>query len=179
MKPIVKNLLIVITIIIVLAVICVCIFIFTLFPLKTPKIIMEKELIENKEAIISVVNYLKEVPFETAVIDNDFDKDIDLFVYNDNGSSATHLSIEGTVASDNIYFLFKKCNYENITKDGDAISFLRWAGLESGAGIVYSIDGHTPDESSFDFLTKLEPLGEKNWYYYEEDYNEWKKRNSQ
>lgn len=60
--------------------------------------------------------------------------------------------------------------YKNIEKAGNYISYLRWSDLDSGRGIVYSVDGNKPD---LPFLTKIEPLGEENWYYYEEDYNEW------
>lgn len=60
--------------------------------------------------------------------------------------------------------------YKSITKAGNYIAYLRWADLDSGRGIVYSVDGNTPD---LQFLTKIEPLSEENWYYYEEDFNEW------
>ena len=180
MKPILKKVLIVGAVIIILSIIIyVGLFIFTWFPPKISKATMEKELIKNKEPIISVIDYLTDIPYETASIDDDnIDTGIDLFVYG-NENSSMHLLIDDDAVVDNIYFLFKKCNYENITKNGDAISFLRWSDLDNGTGIVYSIDGHIPNESSFDFLTKLESLSEENWYYYEEDFNEWKRLNSQ
>lgn len=178
MKPILKKLLIVGTVIIILSIIIyVGLFIFTWCPPKISKATMEKELIKNKEAIISVINYLTDIPYENTVINIVENTEIDLIVYNDNG--VTHLTIEDKTVADNIYFLFKKCKYKALTKDGGAISFLRWSDLDNGTGIVYSIDGHIPNESSFDFLTKLEPLSEENWYYYEEDFNEWKRLNSQ
>ena len=174
-----KGFIIGIVIIILALITYACILIFTLFPPKVSKATMEKELVENKEAIISVINYLTDLPYETTSIDDaDINTEIDLFVYG-NGNHATHLTIDDKAVADNIYFLFEKCNYESITKNGNAISFLRWVGLECGTGIVYSIDGHTPNELSFDYLTKLEPLDEENWYYYEEDFNEWKRLNSQ
>ena len=43
-----------------------------------------------------------------------------------------------------------------------------------GAGIVYSIDGAEP---SMQILTKLEALDKDNWYYYESDFNEWRRLN--
>ncbi len=45
-------------------------------------------------------------------------------------------------------------------------------------GIVYSIDGHTPDEESITYLTLLEPLPEDGWYYFEADYNKWRRDNN-
>ena len=59
-------------------------------------------------------------------------------------------------------------------RDRNTIYFQRWSNLDNGRGVAYSIDGSTP---TLQFLTKLEPLSESNWYYYEEDYNEWKRRN--
>lgn len=65
----------------------------------------------------------------------------------------------------------KGCN--TIYKDGDTIEFLMWTKFtDFGAGLVYytGSDG-TPN---IQFLTKLEPLPMEDWYYYEEDYNEWR-----
>lgn len=45
---------------------------------------------------------------------------------------------------------------------------------DSSRGIAYSIDGKEP---KLQFLTKLEALPERNWYYYEEDFDEWKIQN--
>lgn len=66
----------------------------------------------------------------------------------------------------------KRIGYYSIIKDNDAISYLRWAKLDEGRGLVYSINGNEP---ILQFSTKIEPLPEKNWYYYEEDFNEWRK----
>ena len=68
----------------------------------------------------------------------------------------------------------KRVGYYSITKNNDAISYLRWAKLDEGRGLVYSING---DDPILQFLTKIEPLPENNWYYYEEDFNEWRKTN--
>lgn len=43
-----------------------------------------------------------------------------------------------------------------------------------GVGVAFSLDGSVPDESAITFLTKIEPLEDEGWYYYESDYNEWK-----
>jgi len=72
----------------------------------------------------------------------------------------------------------RKRGFHSIVKSNSCIKFHRQAFLrEISYGIVYSIDGHIPDESAFTFLTKIEPLSEDGWYYYEEDYNEFRIRN--
>jgi len=66
-----------------------------------------------------------------------------------------------------------------MSKGGNAVHFERWSMMEHGSGIVYSIDGTIitdGDRSGLDYLTRLEPLSEPGWYYYEEDYNEWRNR---
>ena len=69
----------------------------------------------------------------------------------------------------------KGCN--TIYKNGDTIEFLMWTKFtDFGAGIVYYTGATgTPD---IQFLTKLEPLSYEGWYYYEEDYNEWRSKKS-
>ncbi len=71
--------------------------------------------------------------------------------------------------------LFNK-NYGPIDKDGNIILFQRWANKDVGKGVVYSIDGSVPTEEDIQFLTLIEPLEEAGWYYYEDDFNEWKLR---
>jgi len=71
--------------------------------------------------------------------------------------------------------LFEKRGYDVISKNGNTIHFLRWTRFRDfGSGIAYSINGI--DEPDLQYLTKLEPLSESNWYYYEEDFNEWRIR---
>lgn len=70
--------------------------------------------------------------------------------------------------------MFKEKRYQVINKHGNAISFQLNSTLDMGAGIVYSIDGAEP---SMQILTKLEALDKDNWYYYESDFNEWRRLN--
>ena len=68
-----------------------------------------------------------------------------------------------------IKHLIESSGYHIIEKNNNTIYFLRWTRLmDFGGGITYSIDGQNKPE--LPHLTKLEPLSEENWYYYEEDY---------
>ena len=55
---------------------------------------------------------------------------------------------------------------------------LSWLILDAGSGMVYSIDGNKPSEEVFTFLVELESLSEEGWYFYVDDYNEWRRQNS-
>ena len=93
----------------------------------------------------------------------------------------------------NLINKLKKRNYRIIEKKDNIIIFLRCSHMDNGSGFIYSIDGVEPNygvdpknplygstasPTQIMFLTKLEPLSKLNWYYYEEDYNEWRVRNN-
>ena len=64
-------------------------------------------------------------------------------------------------------------SYQNIRKNGNTIVLNQWAGLaDIGCGIAYSING--TDAPKVQFMTVLVPLSEDGWYYYVDDYNEWR-----
>lgn len=70
--------------------------------------------------------------------------------------------------------LFEDRRYSVIGKSGNTVYFQKWErGADLGVGIAYSLDEVEP---VLQYLTKLEPLLEENWYFYEEDYNEWRTR---
>lgn len=55
--------------------------------------------------------------------------------------------------------------YNVITKDGNTITFQRWANRHMGWGIAFSIDGSVPARRSVTIVT-LEPLSRPNWHFY-------------
>ncbi|MDR2167536.1 MAG: hypothetical protein LBE35_06785 [Clostridiales bacterium] len=67
--------------------------------------------------------------------------------------------------------------YSLIRKNADAIVFFRWAGRGARAGAVYSINGQTPGEETLEYLVHIEPLSVPGWYFFREDFNEWRLRN--
>ena len=77
---------------------------------------------------------------------------------------------------DDLKTLFEEKGYEVIGKNNNTIYFQKWSrGADLGIGLAYLID--LDANSDLEFLVKLEPLLEKNWYFYESDYNEWRLRN--
>ncbi len=55
----------------------------------------------------------------------------------------------------------------------NAIKFLRWRRFNDfGAGLIYAINDES--EPSVTYQTEMTSLSKDGWYYYEEDFNEWK-----
>ena len=140
-----------------------------IFPPPLSKDATEKDFMKNKDNIMIVTDYLANLKYNHISIKTT-DKSGIMFAGLENGMTA----IDDSKVISAVNKLFKK-RYSVIIKDENTIHFLRSTRFrEFSSGIAYSINGTEPQ---LQFLTKLEPLSEKNWYYYEEDFNEWKRRN--
>ena len=96
------------------------------------------------------------------------------------GNNAVHIDNEDVAEA--VYLLLHRHGYSSISKKGNYIDFVRVQTYNTiYYGIVYSSDGSVPDDSAVQFLTSIEPLTEKGWYYYEARYNEYRqlRRNEQ
>ncbi len=63
--------------------------------------------------------------------------------------------------------------YHNIMKSGNTIFLTQWSRFNDvGCGIAYSING--VDEPEIQYLTTLEKMPSTDWYYFVDDYNEWR-----
>ncbi len=124
-------------------------------PAMTPDI-AQSDYDEYREQFAAVAQYVE---------DNDIDElyiteyaDIDMSY--DNAAEAAERLIDA--------------GYETIGIEKNTLYFQKYATLDCGKGIMYSIDGGAP---YMQFLTYQETLSEQDWYYYEDDYNEWRERN--
>jgi len=63
-----------------------------------------------------------------------------------------------------------------ISRRDNVIIFQRWSSLDAGRGIAYSIDGSVPDNSTITFLVQIEPLSEEGWFFYIDDFSEYRMR---
>lgn len=95
--------------------------------------------------------------------------------------SGNEMSVDGggivSIKSDEVIrsiYMLKKRGCQVVGKNNNSVYFQFWSNLDSGRGIVFSIDGTNPE---LDYLTNLQRINEDNWYYYEEDYNEWELQN--
>lgn len=70
----------------------------------------------------------------------------------------------------------KERGYRFFSKRGNTICFGIWARFRDvGCGIAFSMDG---EAISVQYLTEAVPLSEDGWYYYVDDFNEWRAANS-
>lgn len=68
-----------------------------------------------------------------------------------------------------------KNGYQTFSKDGNTVSFCVWSRLaDVGCGMAYSIDG---EAICVEYLTESAPLSENGWFYYVDDFNEWREQN--
>ena len=122
---------------------------------------------KDKEHLIVVSKYFENSDYETIYIPSSMKSGI-------MSVEGIHEYIQEPEIVEAIEELKNK-GYSVIGKSGSSIYFQRWSNLDSGMGIAYSINS---EKLQLEFLTKCEPLLEDNWYYYEEDYNLWKKTNT-
>lgn len=126
----------------------------------------ERYFERDKKYILLVTEYLANSEYQVISIKNS-----DGFMY---VGYDTRIEDENVVKA--IKHLLDKRKYIAIEKVDNTIYFLKWKRLSDfESGIAYSINKKY--EPQLPYLTKLEELSEKGWYYYESDYNEWKKSN--
>ena len=88
------------------------------------------------------------------------------------------IPIDDTI-KDAVHSLIREHNFIRFGKriDDNAIAFEMWTDqLECECGVVYALNKEILP--TVEYLTLLEPLPEDGWYYYVEDYNEWRRNNS-
>jgi hypothetical protein len=72
-------------------------------------------------------------------------------------------AIDDMQAIEAVNRLLLERGYRSISKGDNYVDFLRSTPtLDFGSGVIYSIDGSEPQTQ---YLTKLVPLSEPNWYY--------------
>jgi len=142
----------------------------------------EHFLQNNREQILIVRDYLIMSEFDSITISRPFvprgesiNMDtIEMFTGLEHG----HVPVKDEAFIEALLHLFQYSSV--IAKNGNGVNFLIWSARNHGRGIVYSIDGNTPDESSgLVFLTHIEPLSEEGWYFYDENFYTWRSRRNQ
>ena len=63
-------------------------------------------------------------------------------------------------------------DYQTITYNKNTVEFCLWnRGADAACGIVFTADG---EELGIEYLTQAKALPEENWFYYVEDFNQWR-----
>lgn len=123
----------------------------------------------DKEELSTVVNFLIDTGYTEINISSSFDTSNKMYA----GLEIGNVEIEDKSATEAIHYLLAKQGYDYIKRNDNTIFFQEWSALrDNSRGIAYSINGE--DKPEIQFLTKIEPLDKKGWYYYEVDYNEWR-----
>ena len=151
---------------ILLVVIISMICIYILYPTPISKQNMEKEFYKNKEIILIVAEYLDKQEYVSIYITSTDEKG-KMFASENDTQMGKYIQISDDMIATYITDLFIKYDYEVIIKEDNGIYFQRWSNRDYGRGVVYSTDGESPVN---EFITILEPLSEKNWYFYEEEW---------
>ena len=139
---------------------------------------MENDFQVNRNELYAVVEYLRESGYAMIGISrSDMESNEFAGVKMYTGLETGHVLVSDEEVAESIRILFCQ-GYRVIGKRGEGIFFMRWSTRERGRGIVYSINRTTPDESMITFLTELEPLTEDGWYFYVDDFNEWRRQNN-
>lgn len=132
----------------------------------------KKEFSRNYETISRFKDILENSEYSTITIrPTDYISDSSDYGYyyvNSDEIEGGKIEIENEKLLETLDYLFKKKRYGTINKYNNYIAFQLYADLDRSAGVVYSLDGETPDMQG---ITCVEMLSEKNWYYYETDIN--------
>ncbi len=154
---------------VVISIICIPVFVSiiyikALFPSPISKHDMKNDFLKNKDMLQSVAEYLENQEYTKIYITSTHKKG-EMYASNNSKEVAKPIHIADDSTSKNIADLFEKHKYTVITKELNGIYFQRWSNRDYGRGIVYTIDGERLKNKS---ITKIEPLTEENWYFYEE-----------
>jgi hypothetical protein len=124
---------------------------------------MDKVYYSNKAILNDVAEYLRKQDYDFIALSAS--KETSTMHASNGMEISQNVKITDDSVADKIKYLFEIIKYIRITKEGNGIYFQRWSGLKYGGGVVYSMDGERPQNKR---LINLQPLPEKNWYFYEE-----------
>ena len=129
---------------------------------------MQRYFHRDRESIETVVKYLEESGYYKVQFHKTMGRGEKL-------ADLERLSITDKAVTKAVDRLLRRRRYRIIVMNGNTIYFDKWSMGGKNYGIAYSING--TDKPRVPFPINIEPLSEDGWYYYEEDYNEWRARN--
>lgn len=136
---------------------------------------MERDFMKNKGDIVAVADYMSKSKYANIVV-LDTSKKGEWFAFNEDeriGKIGGDMPIGNADIEDKINKLLKRRGYQNIYKDGKTIVFQRWSNIgNNSGGVAFSIDGDVP---KINYISQCVLLKEGNWYYYETDFEAFKK----
>lgn len=130
---------------------------------------IEKILLDNYECFATVEDYLITSGYGDAYITK-----ADGTV----SSNFKRYKISRTDVNSAIQELFSMgCYYISLDPEDNCIAFGLWSSSqEKDCGVMCSINGKEP---TVQFMTERRQLSKEGWYYFREDYNEWRQKNKE
>ena len=142
------------------------IFFNMIFPSPISKAKMERLFKADQDLLVPIADYFIDLEYSS------------IYITNNHESGFMHIRTE-QVQIENpeivrcLDTLFNERGYSVIGKKDSTIYFQRWSSLERGRGIAYTVNSLAP---KIEYVTDYSKLSKDNWYYYEEDFNEYKRR---
>ena len=130
---------------------------------------MEKCFQQDKDELIIIVDYLSNLDYSFISIDRNSLKNGVMFT----GASTRYQIIDDKTALDSLKKLLNTRKYIVIGKNENTVFFQKWNFLEKDRGIA--VPTVKEDPPFVEFITKSEDLSEIGWYYYEADYEKYRK----
>ena len=148
----------------------------TLFPAPTLRQ-TERFFESNREDFLIVAQYLSNTNYTSIGITDSSPSIME------NASGHVQFSARGEteriiVSDENVseaIRLILNSGYRIISRYSYGVVFTRWFMMDNSRGIVYSIDGRIPDSDTILFLTELHPLSEENWFFFIENFSEYRR----
>ena len=129
---------------------------------------MEKCFQTDKDDLIIVADYLRDLNYSYVSIDESDINNGVMFT----GAYTRHQKIEDATVLECLNNLLNSGNYSVVGKSEGTVFFQKWRFREKDRGIAVPINkGELP---IIEFLIRSEMLSENGWYYYEADYEEYR-----
>jgi len=139
---------------------------------------VERTFEANREEFLIISEYFLNFDFDSFGVSSqsvfDFSRYNDAFIELSVWLEDDNIVVNDEAVSYAIQRIFD-IGYRGIWQSGSGIIFTRWSMKDNARGIIYSIDGRTPDEDMILFLTELHPLSEENWFFFVENFSEWRR----
>ena len=124
---------------------------------------MEREFVKNQDDITKIAEYLENLDYSEILIRSSYEMG-EMYALIGTMEIGEFMQISDNEMAQIIYKFMEANKYNFIEKEENGVYFQKWADLDRGRGVVYSLDGEDPQN---ELITILEPLAEKNWYFYE------------
>jgi hypothetical protein len=134
---------------------------------------MEREFTRDKDVLVVVSDYLANSSHNDIIVRREM---MEAGVFST--TNIGYIEVSDINVADALRNLRAR-GYSSIAKGANTISFVRWSNMDVGVGVVFSMDGSIPTESALPFLTEIEALTSDSWFFYVENFNEWRMQNRQ